>query len=323
MKILCIRLSALGDVVLTTGVIRQISLAYPQAEIHFLTDTSLAPVLALCPEIRTVHTLDRKKALKNHRKFVKNLPPFDIVLDWHDSIRSQKFCNDLSCPQTAVIKKQSLQRRVFVATKLGNNKLRKHVVEKYYEAAKKVLSLPDLDREQLRPSLLAPNLSDSLAQEISIGEPYTVVHPYASQENKVWPFFDSLIQELRLKKQRVFVVGREENAVADHPDNLSNRTSLEDTLALISNAQGLISTDSGPMHFGLASKTPTLGLFGPTTREFGFFPDFSGGMAVEAKGLDCRPCHVHGGSSCPQGHFQCMKSLTVEQLISSYFSLIQ
>ena len=75
-----------------------------------------------------------------------------------------------------------------------------------------------------------------------------------------------------------------------------------------------ITNDSGPMHIATAFDVPTLAIFGPTTRELGFFPYGEGHRVVEVKDLACRPCALHGGKKCPLGHFKCMKDIHADEV---------
>ncbi|WP_295225325.1 glycosyltransferase family 9 protein [Seleniivibrio sp.] len=83
----------------------------------------------------------------------------------------------------------------------------------------------------------------------------------------------------------------------------------------------MISSDSGPLHAAVALKKPTVGIFGSTTREFGFFPLFSGVRVVEDNSVECRPCDVHGLEACPKGHFDCMKRLTPDKVVEALKNL--
>ncbi len=73
-----------------------------------------------------------------------------------------------------------------------------------------------------------------------------------------------------------------------------------------------VTNDSGPMHIATASGVPTLGIFGPTTRELGFFP-YGPGHRVLQVDLECRPCGLHGAKSCPRGHFLCMNLISADE----------
>jgi len=77
-----------------------------------------------------------------------------------------------------------------------------------------------------------------------------------------------------------------------------------------------VTNDSGPMHLAAAAGVPVVAIFGATSRELGFFPYGNGHRVVEAE-LACRPCGLHGGRDCPEGHFLCMKLVTVPQVLDA------
>jgi heptosyltransferase II len=93
------------------------------------------------------------------------------------------------------------------------------------------------------------------------------------------------------------------------PLNWVGKTSLRELIAVIARCQAFLTNDSGPMHIAVACGVPTIAIFGPTTRELGFFP-YGNGHTVIEKNLPCRPCGLHGANKCPLGHFECMKSIT-------------
>jgi heptosyltransferase-2 len=77
------------------------------------------------------------------------------------------------------------------------------------------------------------------------------------------------------------------------------------------------------MHIATAFGVPTLGIFGPTTKELGFFPYGKGNRVVEVKGLPCRPCALHGGKKCPLGHFKCMRDISVDEVFSAAKEMLE
>ncbi|OGR58078.1 MAG: hypothetical protein A2X36_16265 [Elusimicrobia bacterium GWA2_69_24] len=93
----------------------------------------------------------------------------------------------------------------------------------------------------------------------------------------------------------------------------TGKTTLPELMLLASRLDLLITNDSGPMHIAAASGVPTIALFGPTTRELGFFPYGDGHRVVE-KDLACRPCGLHGSRRCPEGHFLCMRLIGVDEV---------
>ncbi len=98
--------------------------------------------------------------------------------------------------------------------------------------------------------------------------------------------------------------------------NWVGQTPLRELIAAISQCRVFLTNDSGPMHIAVASRVPTVAIFGPTTRELGFFPYGPGHIVVE-KNLDCRPCGLHGAKVCPLGHFQCMNTITPDEVFSA------
>ncbi len=154
------------------------------------------------------------------------------------------------------------------------------------------------------------------------GKTLVGVHAGSAWPTKCWPmeYFVQLISRLQteLGVQVVLVGGGKKDAdlgekicqlSQGHTANLCGKTSLADLMALMEHLKLFITNDSGPMHIATAFDVPTLAIFGPTTRELGFFPYGEGHRVMEVKDLPCRPCALHGGRKCPQGHFKCMKEI--------------
>lgn len=130
---------------------------------------------------------------------------------------------------------------------------------------------------------------------------------------------DRLMRDLHAKV--LFIGGAKDRPVVDaivaqmqqKPLNWAGETSLKELIAAIGRSAVFLTNDSGPMHIAVASNVPTVALFGPTTKELGFFPYGSGHTVIE-KNLDCRPCGLHGAEKCPLGHFQCMRQITADEV---------
>jgi heptosyltransferase-2 len=104
--------------------------------------------------------------------------------------------------------------------------------------------------------------------------------------------------------------------------DLVGRTDLEELKALMGRLSVFVTNDSGPMHLAAAAGVPVVAIFGATTRELGFFPYGPGHRVVEAD-LACRPCGLHGARACPEGHFLCMRLLTVDQVHAACRALLK
>ncbi|OGS06317.1 MAG: hypothetical protein A2270_07775 [Elusimicrobia bacterium RIFOXYA12_FULL_51_18] len=98
--------------------------------------------------------------------------------------------------------------------------------------------------------------------------------------------------------------------------NLTGRTGMEELMTLIKNLRLFITNDSGPMHIAVAFGVPVAAIFGPTTRELGFFPYGRNNMVLE-EDLACRPCALHGSKHCPRGHFMCMRMVTPDKVLAA------
>jgi ADP-heptose:LPS heptosyltransferase len=133
---------------------------------------------------------------------------------------------------------------------------------------------------------------------------------------------DRIIRDL---KARVIFVGGAKDAASvnevltmmkEQPLNWVGETTLKELVAVVARCQAFLTNDSGPLHIAVASLVPTVAIFGPTTRELGFFPYGSGHVVIE-KDLACRPCGLHGADRCPLGHFKCMKDITPDEVFAA------
>ena len=146
------------------------------------------------------------------------------------------------------------------------------------------------------------------------------VHPGAAWATKRWlpERFAELCRRLKAEGLTPVLVGGPgdaalgaEIAAASGAANLVGKTDLEELKSLMGRLSLFVTNDSGPMHLAAAAGVPVVAIFGATTRELGFFPYGSGHRVVEAP-LACRPCGLHGAKSCPEGHFLCMRLLSVD-----------
>ncbi|MBI3553651.1 MAG: hypothetical protein HY077_14230 [Elusimicrobia bacterium] len=148
------------------------------------------------------------------------------------------------------------------------------------------------------------------------------VHPGSVWPTKRWlpERFAEICRRLRCEGFFPVLVGGAQDAelcgrIAAESGALdwAGRTKLEELKGLMPRLALFLTNDSGPMHLAAGCGVPTLAVFGATTRELGFFPYGAAHRVIEAD-LACRPCRLHGGRSCPEGHFLCMKLITTEQV---------
>jgi heptosyltransferase-2 len=161
------------------------------------------------------------------------------------------------------------------------------------------------------------------------GSIFIGANPGSVWPTKRWPkdYWARLITELsRAYGTKVLLVGGrnevewngeiEKAAAPGSILNLTGKTGMEDLMGLIRRLKLFITNDSGPMHIAVAFGVPVAAIFGPTTRELGFFPYGAGNIVLEEP-LACRPCALHGSKKCPRGHFLCMRLVTPDKVLAA------
>jgi len=315
---LIIRFSSLGDIVLTTGVIKQIKDQQPDIHIDILTTTGYESLFTNYNYIRNIYTIDRKMKLIPFIFYLLKMPKYKYIFDFHSNLRSfiaKRFLKGKSYTYN----KNAFARRIFVIFKIGKSFLQKHVVRRYYDTVVTPLDLNnDIDIEKLRPFL--PRAKSTPRSD---PQPIVTIHPFASKNTKVWPYYDYLIKILSDMDITINVIGIGDINLSPNINDYTGEKSYQAIIDIISNSDILVTNDSGPMHIAVALGINVIAIFGSTTKEFGFYPIFENSKILEYPTLRCRPCHVHGLKDCPRDDFSCMLSTTIEEVrfhISSMLS---
>lgn len=154
-------------------------------------------------------------------------------------------------------------------------------------------------------------------------------NPGSVWPTKRWPreYWARLVTELaRMYGTKVLLLGGknevewndgiEKGAAPGSVLNLTGKTGMDELMALIKSLKLFITNDSGPMHLAVAFGVPVAAIFGPTTRELGFFPYGKNNLVLEEE-LACRPCALHGSRTCPRGHFLCMRMITPDKVLAA------
>ncbi|MCL2888066.1 MAG: lipopolysaccharide heptosyltransferase II [Elusimicrobia bacterium] len=337
-KIGIFQTSFIGDSVLTTPLVAKTAKMFPDAKIIVITRPETESIFKHMPEVSEV-ILNRKKGLKKITDVFRTAAEIkkrniDILLVPHRSFRSALTAYLSGVPIRIGF---SSSEGKFLYTKTvpfswmihdaerNLNLLSGIVKEKFQAEELNLKSIPTPDEN------VARLLKDyNLEGKILIG-----VHPGSAWPTKCWP--EDKYAELLKRVQKelglacVIVGGgkdadlgeRIRHASGGDTTDLAGKTSLTDLMALMRHFKLFITNDSGPMHIATAFGVPTLAIFGPTTKELGFFPYGKGHRVIEVKGLECRPCALHGGKKCPQGHFKCMNDITVEEVFKNAKEMLQ
>lgn len=341
-KILIIRMSSLGDIILTSPVIRRLRQQFPAARIDFLVREEYADLVRYNPHLSNIIELNvrhGRPAVKSLRDKIR-LANYDVILDLHRNLRSAFLRRFPAHSPVLKIKKNLLLR--FLLVKFKINLYRKFyghplsVAEKYLRTAAP-LGLPDDD---LRLEMHLPPEAVSKGVEIWSGlqkENYRVVMaPGARHFTKRWPpdYYAELIRLIYREKgwRTLLVGGADEKAAIEEIQvlagdeiqrSLAGEISLLETVAIIREAPLFISNDSGLMHAAAAFQKPQIALFGSTVEELGFFPLNPHAKVLENATLPCRPCSHIGRSECPQKHFKCMLEVQPEAVLDNLLHLMQ
>ena len=322
-RILLIRLSSLGDVLLMTPLVNLLRRVCPHIEIDVLTKAEYRDLLRSHPGITRILSFDSEEPLRHTLSGLRS-ETYDIALDLHCTLRSQLLLRMLRARRKLTYNKRVLRRALLV--RLGWNTLRSmEPVPELYAAPLRRLGL----RGQVGPPRMHLDSGSAEAAEARIARclpeamnrPLLAVAPGARWPTKRWPVerFAAVAQELAQERGAAVVVlgGRDEaplaSALCDSLDvpvlNGAGNLSLMASAALLSRCRLLISNDSGLMHMATALRVPVVAVFGPTVQEFGFYP-FQARAEVVSEPLPCRPCSTKGSMRCPKGHHACMQDIS-------------
>ena len=308
-KTLIIRLSSLGDILLTTPVLRSIKKQYPHLEIDFILKKEFIDAVKFNPNISNVFSYDKKG---NNQKIFDELIDrnYDLIIDLQNNNRSAGIVQSLSRP-VAKFHKPNLKKFLLVNFKINLFKEIISIPERYAHSFQE-LKLDDNGLE-----LFIPN---KIEAQIPKNEKQIGFCPGSKHFTKMWPaeYFIELGNKLTAEGEKIILLGGKDDwnicdeisSEIKYSINLSGDDNLLQIAANMKNCKYIICNDSGLMHTACAANVPVVSIFGSTVKEFGFFPYNSRSLVLENNSLSCRPCSHIGRKSCPKKHFKCMKDLT-------------
>jgi len=314
-RIAVVRFSSMGDILLTTPLLRALRERHAAAQITFVTKRAFVPLLAHNPRVDAVIGYDPRAALSALADEIR-ARGITHGLDLHGSLRSRRL-RRLVGGRWRGYPKRRVARTVLIRTKRDVYRDRRHVVERYFDAARDLDVKPD-DRglEFFIPRETQVKAKQFLAATgVGVDRTLVAVAPGAAHATKRWPLghWQRLVGELVTRYDVVVVGGRDDVALADEVAaaggaravNAAGRFDLAGSAALLKESRCVVSGDTGVMHLGTAVGTPVVALFGPTVEAFGFFP-WRARATVLQRDLSCRPCSAFGGPRCPIGTHACL-----------------
>lgn len=319
MKILVVRFSSIGDIVLTTPVVRCLKQQLPETELHFLTKFSFHKVVASNPHIDKFYYLQNNWDLLLHELAEEN---YDYIIDLHHNLRTARIKRKLGVKSSSFNK---LNIEKWLYTNLKINRLPAvHIVDRYMETVKSLGVTNDgKGLDYFIPKEEEVKQTD-LPHSHSAG--YIALVIGAAHATKRLPV--EKLKELcaQLQHPLVLLGGPEDQATgaevaAVDPVKVYNacgKFSLNESADLVRKAKLVITHDTGLMHIAAAFQKPVISIWGNTVPEFGMTPYYGNkpvpSMIFQVNGLRCRPCSKIGHDACPKGHFKCMQQQDVQQI---------
>ena len=339
-NILIIRLSSIGDIVLTSPIIRSLKATFPNSQLSFLTFSNFADTIRFNPRINNKIFVPKNDLKKNFLSYFKiNLSfldniVFDIIIDLQNNKYSKKIISLLKCQHLFTLNKQRLHKLSLVYLKKPLIK-DFSVVNNYFATFEKHI---ELIKDNLGLEFWLDSEETYLEQKMNIkSDKITIsIAPGAAHKTKQWlpEYFVELIDMLHSEYKDSLIIqllgSSKEKKLADYIIKNTNiklndyigKTSLIETGKLIDKSHLLVTNDTGLMHIAAARQTPIVAMFGSSVRELGFAPYRAISTIVEIP-LWCRPCSHIGRSFCPLIHFNCMKKIEPKIVFENCRNLIR
>ncbi len=323
-KILVIRFSSIGDIVLTTPLLRVLKKRFPAAKIDFVSKVQFRDVLSTNPHLHSIYTFDphdKHAALKTLRHELR-ANRYDLIIDAHNNFRSHYV---RKIPGARIVQLKKYKWRRFFLVHCGWNFYR-DIVPVYKRYINTVASFGVKDDGQGLEFFVDPTIQSNVQDQLqqrgwSSDRPTLAIAPGASFATKRWPverfahvaqklINDFDVQILLLGDQNDAELTRALNTALSIPAiDCAGQFNLMESACALNCADALLTNDTGLMHLGTALKKPVVAVFGSTVRELGFYPFAEDSLVVENKALRCRPCSHIGKKSCPKKHFKCMMDI--------------
>ena len=316
-KYLIIRFSSIGDIVLTTPVVRNLKQQCEGAEVHFLTKHQYKDILENNPYVDKVHTLD-----KSFDEMILNLrrEHFHYVIDLHRNLRTSRVKLRL---QTVSFSFDKLNFEKWLMVNFKKNKLPDlHIVDRYLATVNAFID--ENDRKGLDYFIPPADEVDINSLPENFWKSYVAFAIGAQHGTKRLPD-EKIISICKKINHPIILLGDKndkvvaekiEKAVGENIYNACGIYNLNQSASLVRQARLIISHDTGLMHIGAAFKKQIISVWGNTIPEFGMYPYLSGegSEILEVKGLKCRPCTKIGFDKCPKKHFKCMMDIDEERI---------
>jgi heptosyltransferase-2 len=324
-KILVIRFSSLGDVILASSPVLNLNIGFPNGHITFLTKSRFESLVQRIPGVSTVVTISDSPTVTELYRLIRRLEneDFDIIVDLQGNFRSYLVQSLLTASQKVVYPRDRAARIRVIKEKEPTPDT-SHTIDKYNECLK-MLGLKAYSQRPIIGSFPAPNSPAS--------SPTIVFAPGASAPNKQWPIarmaeVASILRD-STKAKIIWATTAADNALLDI-DVKIGRGNLQklvdfpiDQLAdIIRNSHLCIANDSGIAHLSSAVGTPAIAIFGPTHPALGFAPRGLSDKVIQVDEF-CRPCSLHGDKPCYRQEQFCFNRISPSMVVSEVTEILE
>jgi len=323
LKILIIKFSSIGDIILSTSPLKSVRLTYPKAKIDFLTLDTFAPLLEGHSDIDELIVLKKSakyRQIKRTGKYFHD-KQYDLVIDLHNTLRAKIICRQIRNAPKYILKKPRWNRfKLFYLFKnnfdpnfsqihLLHSPIN-HLLQSNGKYPPTHLTISEIERK-------------SVLKTFDLSDNYVTIIPGAAWPQKRWLVenYISIIKKLIDNNIGVVILGGNNDSICEdlsythhHVIDLHGKTSLRESLAIIANAKCALGSDTGLLHGAESLKIPVVMILGPTSRETGGGTNLPESITVEDNTLWCRPCSQNGKRKCYRKKQFCMTNLSVETI---------
>jgi len=319
-KILIIRLSSIGDIVLTFHALRCLREQLPHAEIHFLTKPAYKELMLSCNHID--HLMLLEADIKNTQKAIK-AEQFTQIIDLHNNLRTRRLTFGLTKPIIKRFRKLNLKKWLLTSFKI--DKLpQKHIVDRYIDT----FSVLGVKNDHKNTSFQIPNAEEVSLKSLEIlPKEYLTVVLGAQFRTKKLPTHLIIKTLFSYSRPIILLGGKDETEAANKIKealssqkiiNLCGTLSLLGSASVIKQSGSVLTNDTGLMHIAAMFDVPIVSVWGNTVPSLGMYPYRPGNensvKIHEVLGLSCRPCSKIGYQECPKGHFNCMEKQDISAI---------
>lgn len=331
MKILVIRFSSIGDIVLTTPIVRVLKTQLENVQVHYATKIQFKAIFEENPYIDKMHFFQ-----KDLPGFIRELrkEKFDFIVDLHNNLRTRIIKTSLFTSSSS-FNKLNLEKWLIVNFKI--NKLPNvHIVDRYLDTVKSL----GVKNDSLGLDYFIPE-KDMVPMEW-LPETYRngyVAYAIGAQHGTKKLPIDRMIELCDKINRPIVLLGGKEDAAAgeqisaffektlgslEYEDGLRElnkktliyngcgKYNLNQSASLVKQAKYVFTHDTGLMHVGAAFKKEIYSIWGNTIPEFGMYPYRTKFTVLENTKLTCRPCSKIGYNECPKKHFKCMRDIVFD-----------